>query len=87
MVPQLYRWIKNSKVRGRFRRKTLAIFDPHVRAAVQDTGFTSDFEFILNTAFTSGTQIFPKQCPVSYCRTSRSFLPVNCIRLLGYCWQ
>lgn len=37
MIPQLYRWIKKSKVRGRIRGKTLTIFDPHVRAAVQDT--------------------------------------------------
>lgn len=49
--------------------------------------FTSDFEFVLNTAFSFGTQIFLKRCPVSCRRTSRWFLPGGSIRLLGYCWQ
>lgn len=40
MLSSLRCWIKNRKVRGRIRGKTVTIFDPDFRAAVQDAGFT-----------------------------------------------
>lgn len=58
MLPQLHMWIKNSKVRGRIRGKTVTISDPDFRAALQDAGFTWDFQCILNiTIYLSETNL------------------------------